>query len=61
MAWTSSFFVVETRFSVKKLFFDEKMRFLVEKTRFFIENELKKSRSGGSKALIPLDKEKIMV
>ena len=38
------------------------MRFFVEKTRFFVEDELKKKdQSGGSKVVIPLDKEKIMV
>ena len=38
--------------------------FLVKrKTRFFLleMNQQKKDRSGGSKALIPLDKEKIVV
>ena len=36
--------------------------FVVEKTSFLVENELtKKDRPGGSKALIPLDEEKIMV
>ena len=56
------FFSINAFFNVKSFFFSKKIRFLVKKTRFLIENEFKKKdRSGGSKAVIPLDKEKIMV
>ena len=37
------------------------MRFFNEKPSFFMEDEFLKNRFGGSKALIPLDKEKIVV